>query len=303
VSLSARDKKILIVLVPVLAIAAYWLLVLGPKRADAGRLGDELAQQEQRRDDAVAEAGQLDGAKANYAKDYETVVSLGKAIPSSVDMPSLIVQLDRAARGTGIRFNRIKTGERVEAPPPPPPGGKAASGEGTPAAAPGGESAGTAPGKAAESAGNTAATANEQSGATGADASGAGSSAAGGGSTSGVPGLDSVPLEFTFKGSFFDLADFFHQLKRFVHSANGQVRVSGRLLTIDGMSFESSAFPTITAEVRATVYLSPKNEGVNAGGSAAGPQQAASPGGTGGAPAPSPAPAAAPPAATVGSSR
>ena len=33
-------------------------------------------------------------------------------------------------------------------------------------------------------------------------------------------GLDSVPLELEFTGSFFDLADFFHRIKRFVRVAN-----------------------------------------------------------------------------------
>jgi hypothetical protein len=32
---------------------------------------------------------------------YAQVVRLGKALPSSVDMPSLLVQLDAAAAGTG----------------------------------------------------------------------------------------------------------------------------------------------------------------------------------------------------------
>jgi hypothetical protein len=140
-SLTARDRKILMLVVPALLIVAYWFLLLAPKRAESARLGDELAEQQERRDEAVAKAGQLEAAKTSYAKDYETVVRLGKAIPSSVDMPSLIVQLDRAARGTGIRFKKVRTGERAEAPQPPAPanGGQSQGGQSTPAAASGGE--------------------------------------------------------------------------------------------------------------------------------------------------------------------
>ena len=48
---------------------------------------------------------------------------------------------------------------------------------------------------------------------------GGGSAGASTGDTgSGVAGLDSVPLELEFRGGFFDLADFFHRLKRFVRA-------------------------------------------------------------------------------------
>ncbi len=85
------------------------------------------------------------------------------------------------------------------------------------------------------------------------------------------PGLDSVPLEFAFSGSFFDLADFFHRMKRFVRVANKDIRVQGRLMTIDRLSFKSDQFPVITAEVTSTVYLSPKSQGATAGATPQGP--------------------------------
>ena len=52
-----------------------------------------------------------------------------------------------------------------------------------------------------------------------------------------APGLDSVPLDFTFTGSYFDLADFFHRMKRFVRVANDEIKVQGRLMTIDSLDF------------------------------------------------------------------
>ena len=54
----------------------------------------------------------------DYAKDYATVVRLGKAIPSTLDMPSLLVQLESAAKGTGIDFDSITVGERTTAAAP-----------------------------------------------------------------------------------------------------------------------------------------------------------------------------------------
>ena len=48
-----------------------------------------------------------------------------------------------------------------------------------------------------------------------------------------------MPLELEFVGNFFSLADFFHDIKRFVRVANKNVVVSGRLITVDGVRFSS----------------------------------------------------------------
>ena len=86
-------------------------------------------------------------------------------------------------------------------------------------------------------------------------------------------GLETVPLELEFTGNFFNLADFFHDVKRFVDVANTDVVVSGRLLTIEGVRWTSDPeiFPKIRAEMKATIYLSPKTQGATAGATPAGP--------------------------------
>jgi Tfp pilus assembly protein PilO len=313
-SLSDRDRKIALAIVPILLLAVYWFLLLAPKREAASQASKDLTEQTERRDNAKAQAEAARGDETNFAADYTQMVRLGKAIPSSVDMPSLIVQLDSAAAGTGIRFTRIATGTRDPAaaatPPPAPADGS------TPAAAAGGEQAQSAPGSAAESANNTAQAASQQadaasqSGVAASDTQTSTSSGSGlpigGGAATGTAaaagtspaGLETVPLEMEFVGNFFNLADFFHDLKRFVRVANKNVVVSGRLVTIEGVKFGSDPelFPKITAEIKATVYLSPKTQGTTAGATPQGPA-AAAPGTTpaSGSPAgttPSPAPTA-----------
>src|SRR3954453_6996563 len=103
-SLTDRDRKILLALIPLVLIAAYWFLLLAPKREQAGKIRDELSQAQAARDPAQQKASQLAGAKRSFAAHYATVAASGKATPPSVDMPTLLVQLDRAARGTGIKF-------------------------------------------------------------------------------------------------------------------------------------------------------------------------------------------------------
>jgi Tfp pilus assembly protein PilO len=263
VSLTARDRKILILLVPVAIIAAYWFLLLAPKREEATLVQDQLTQAQAERDTAVSRLAQLTVAKKSFADDYATVIYLGKSVPSNVDMPSLLVQLDRAARGTGIRFTSVTTGEREGAPAPAPTDGNTPS-EG---------SAQSGPGQAAETAENAAGSANDASADSAAAANGATPTTAAGGQA--APGLESIPLTFEFNGSFFDLADFFHRMKRFVRVANDRIVVRGRLMTISSFNFDAKqGFPNIVATVNATVYLAPKAEGVNAGATAQGPSGA-----------------------------
>jgi type IV pilus assembly protein PilO len=296
-SLTDRDRKIMIALVPVLVLVAYWFLLLAPKREEAKTAKDELATAQTRVDAARQAVQSAQGAKQNFDASYAQIVRLGKAIPSTVDMPSLLVQLDAAAAGTGITFTKIATGDRVAStttttPATTPPAAGSTSGTtGTPAAA-GGETAQSQPGAAAEAANNAQQTANQQS--TAAENSGVApsdtqtSTSSGGGlpvgggtaatGTDGAaatapPGLETIPLELEFQGNFFNLTDFFHRVKRFVSVAQGNVAVSGRLLTVEGVRWSSdeTLFPKIKAEITATIYLSPKAQGVTAGATPQGP--------------------------------
>jgi hypothetical protein len=290
-SLTDRDRKILLLLLPLVVLGAYWFMLLAPKREESSKVRDELSQAEGVRDAAQAKASQLAGAKRSFGADYATVIRLGKSIPTNVDMPSLLVQLDRAARGTGIKFTDIKAGERTAAPTPV--ATSSPGGAGSPAA-PGAAPAASGPGQAAQSAGNAVTNANASSGAAaGGAAAGTGDPAAAGS----APGLESVPLDFQFDGSFFDLADFFHRMKRFVRVANDKIVIRGRLLTINSFTFDTTGgFPNIKAQVSATVYLAPKAQGVDAGASPQGPDAAP----TGAAqPAGTSAPATPTPTATV----
>jgi Tfp pilus assembly protein PilO len=237
VSLTDRDRKILLALIPLALIAAYWFLLLSPKREEASQVQDQLTQVQSERDTAVQRLQGLSAAKRDYASDYATVIYLGKSIPSTVDMPSLLVQLDRASRGTGIDFTSIKTGTRSTGGAAP----AAASSSGTPAA------------------GNGSATPASAT------------PAAGGGAA----GLDTIPLDFEFDGSYFDLADFFHRMKRFVRVANDQILVRGRLMTINSFTFEAPTGGSgLKATVHASVYLSPKTQGVSGGATPQGPSGA-----------------------------
>ena len=276
-TLSERDKKIVVILIPLVVVLGYWFMLLTPKREEAATAAATLATEKATLAQAETQASTVSAAKANFASDYAAVVALGKAIPSSVDMPSLLVQLEQAANGTDIELAGVTAGDRepvvdpatgaTGAPPvpgaPDPSAPTAPSGQ-PPQSAPGTAVANTQSAADTASAGNTASDPSLAGTAT--DPAGAPPASA----------LESVSLEFKFTGEFFSLADFFHRLKRFVYVEGDKVRVRGRLMTIDGVQYTADplTFPDLTATVQATVYLSPKTEGVTAGATPAGPEAA-----------------------------
>ncbi|MFL5895108.1 MAG: hypothetical protein ACJ76Z_08335 [Thermoleophilaceae bacterium] len=313
-TLTDRDRRILLILIPVVVLLAYWFLLLSPKRDDLSKARAGQHTAEAARDAAVAQAAQLEKARQTFAADYADVVRLGKAIPSTVDSPSLLVQLDRAAHGTHIDFASVTFGARATATVPAPPAGTQGPAQPGGNAAAGGAPAQTGLGGATESAGNSVNNANQAStnvnnasggtGTTATTATPAQSAPQSGPSTTPPPALDSVALTFNFSGTYFDLADFFHRLKRLVYVANSKIFVRGRLMSIDTLTFApgvatastGTATSGVTATVGATVYLSPETQGGVTGGAT--PQGPA--GSTGTTPSPSGAQTSSVPLATAG---
>ena len=93
------------------------------------------------------------------------------------------------------------------------------------------------------------------------------------GAAVGEAGFPIEPFTFTFQGNFFHLSNFFHRLQQFVVANNNTVAVSGRLMTLNAISFQASqsGFPQITATISATTYLIPQSQGLLDGATTAGP--------------------------------
>ena len=76
-SLTPRDRKIVMVLVPLLLLAVYWFVLLAPQRTESAKVEEELTKARGDRDTAQAQIGQLNAAKASFAGDYQTVIRMG----------------------------------------------------------------------------------------------------------------------------------------------------------------------------------------------------------------------------------
>ena len=92
----------------------------------------------------------------------------------------------------------------------------------------------------------------------------------------GTAGFLAMPFTFDFQGSFFRLGDFFTQLDRYVKLNDQDVDVTGRLLRVETFKLTPNAEDStqLKAEVKATSYLLPADEGLTAGATAQGPAAA-----------------------------
>jgi hypothetical protein len=116
-----------------------------------------------------------------------------------------------------------------------------------------------------------------------------------GATTVGTAGFSTMPFAFAFKGSFFELGEFFNRIDRFVAVRNGGLDVTGRLLLLNSITLTpdtEKGFPLLSAEVSASSYLLPPTEGLTGGATAASPSGS-------GTPAPSASPSPSSPATTT----
>ncbi|HYP55109.1 MAG TPA: type 4a pilus biogenesis protein PilO [Solirubrobacterales bacterium] len=230
IEMSSTNRVIAAMVLVVALGAAFWMMLLSPKREEAKKLGTEVERLESSLAQHQAQVAEAEAARDEFPAEYQRLVVLGKAVPGDDDIPSLLVQLNRIADRAGGKFRNIQL--------------TAAGGEEA-AAAPSGSSEG-----AVASPTEVAASLLPL------------------GASIGPAGLAVMPYEVTFDGSFFGVADFVAGLDSLVKTSDGRVRVDGRLVTIDGFSLEadpSKGFPALQAKFSLTTYLTPPGEGVTGG--------------------------------------
>lgn len=105
--MTAQDRTLIMVVIGVVVAAASWFLLIKPERDKAADLQAQVEQAQSQMDTATAQAAAATAARAQYGRDYATVVRLGKAVPADDDIASLIYQLDTSAEKTGVDFRTV----------------------------------------------------------------------------------------------------------------------------------------------------------------------------------------------------
>ncbi|HEX7291604.1 MAG TPA: hypothetical protein VF250_10810 [Conexibacter sp.] len=108
--MTQRDRTLIGVVLAAVVVAAAWFLMLAPQRKEAVRLSDDVATERQALAQAQADAAAGLAAKRGYDRAYTTVARLGAAVPEDDNVPSLLLQVERAAEATHIDFRELKVG-------------------------------------------------------------------------------------------------------------------------------------------------------------------------------------------------
>jgi hypothetical protein len=247
---TARDRIIIVVALVAAALAGVWFVGLAPKRKDATELSAKLDVARQQLTEVQQSAAKARDAKAKYDSDYAQVAKLGKAVPKSDAIPSLVYQLQSAAHDASIVFSSLKVANT---------GVQAATTPSTPAqtaAAANANGAGSTSGSGSTSGGTSGSTSSSTP-TTPAPATQAATSTLPPGAAVGSAGFPTMPFSFVFNGTFFDMERFLSEVQRFVRVNDNNVDVRGRLLSIDGFALNAGGkgFPSVKANISATAYL------------------------------------------------
>lgn len=260
-----NEQVILAGLVAVALAVGLWVLVVSPKRNEAGKLQDQVNELNASLSQAQQDVAAGEDARKGFRIDYRRLVVLGKAVPADGEQGSLLVQLQHLADRSDVSLETIDLssgGSTTSAPPP------ATSTSTT--------STDTSSSSTDTSSNSTDSTSTTDSTATTAVATEASASTLPIGASVGPAGLPVMPYDMSFKGGFFQIADFMKRLDGMVHLHKGVANVSGRLLTVDAFTLTPEATnlnptPQLTADLTVTTYLSPPDQGVTGGATPAGP--------------------------------
>ena len=244
-TITKRDRYILIVALALALVGAYWFLALAPKRQRLHALDKDLATAQQTLAQAQQEKVQFAQAQVNFPNLYASLGRLGKAVPANQDTPSLLVQLNHAAAQAHVDFRSIElkmdlidklatAAASIDQPAAPAAGATGATGATGPT------------GTATASASATAGTAT--------------------GTGAGTGTLQPLPFQYKFKGNFYSLTKLIANVTKLVEARNRQLAISGRLVVVQGFALNRTKVTIV-----ATSYMLPADQGLFAGATAAGP--------------------------------
>jgi hypothetical protein len=96
--------------VVLVVLAGGFLLVVSPERKQAAEAQTQVQSARQKVEAAQTQASTAQAAEQRYTAAYSSVVSLGKAVPPSAEVPSLVYELDQASNQRDVEFNSISAG-------------------------------------------------------------------------------------------------------------------------------------------------------------------------------------------------
>lgn len=105
--MTGRDRMVLMGVIVLVVLAAGWVAVVSPERGKASKLSAQVSAAQTSLSEAESKLASARTAQSQYATAYASVVNLGKAVPPSEEVPSLIEQLAHASDQKSVQFASI----------------------------------------------------------------------------------------------------------------------------------------------------------------------------------------------------
>jgi len=117
--MTARGKEVYIItaVVAVVLIVAWYFLLLSPTRTKLSDLDGQIQAQQAALATAKQDVARLESYKKTAPQSRAEIVRLGKMLPESEGIPSLIIELTRTADASGVDLNSITRGATVAGTP------------------------------------------------------------------------------------------------------------------------------------------------------------------------------------------
>lgn len=117
--MTARDRIVIMVVLAIAAVAASWMFLIQPRRAQASKLATQVSAEQTQLSSAESEVVAGEAARNQFPANYTQVVRLGEAVPADDDVPSLIYQLQGAANAADVNFSTLQVQSAGSSSPPP----------------------------------------------------------------------------------------------------------------------------------------------------------------------------------------
>jgi Tfp pilus assembly protein PilO len=105
--MTTRDRLMLMGMGLVAVLVAAWLLAVSPAQKKASQASTEVASARTQLSQALTEVAEARSAQSHYHTAYASLVSLGQAVPTAPEVPSLVYALDKASDHHKVNFASI----------------------------------------------------------------------------------------------------------------------------------------------------------------------------------------------------
>lgn len=105
--MTGRDRIVVMVLAVLAVAGGGYILLVKPERKQAAKYAEEVRTAQTQLNSAQSKLSSAKQAEQQYASAYASVVNLGKAVPASQEVASLVYQLEQVSNQHDVQFNSI----------------------------------------------------------------------------------------------------------------------------------------------------------------------------------------------------